>query len=300
MANNQAPCATIAEVAAELNGRVRGRAIGDLQEIRRLLKGHARAPARKLFDSRTTFDSYAFHVGGRTELQFNIGLESDDEDLRYGVAFSLETSQALPDIGVLERSVSRFNDFLTSHAGEYGDLRMWHQADGSPSSTQYPPSPIPGERFRPGVFIFLGELRPRINIDYDRILDVFDRLLPLYRYVEGSASYPAIAPVDGAFNFVPGCTVKPARTTASVTLRELDVFLRHNEIQLALYRYLTSKYGDVVSTEQANGGGARIDAVLQLGSDYWFYEIKTALSARGCVREGLAQLLEYSFWPSLQ
>jgi hypothetical protein len=39
---------------------------------------------------------------------------------------------------------------------------------------------------------------------------------------------------------------------------------------------------------------------LQLGSEYWFYAIKTALSARGCVREGLAQLPEYSFWPRLQ
>jgi hypothetical protein len=70
-------------------------------------------------------------------------------------------------------------------------------------------------------------LRPRINIDYDRILDVFDRLLPLYSYAEGATSYPAIARVDGVFTFVPGCTVKPAKTTASVAHRELDVFLRH-------------------------------------------------------------------------
>lgn len=69
MPTDQAPYAAVAEAAAELNQRARGRAIGD---------------------SRTTFDSYAFHVGGRTELQFNIGLESGDEDLRYGVAFSLE------------------------------------------------------------------------------------------------------------------------------------------------------------------------------------------------------------------
>ena len=300
MPNDQAPYATIAEVAAELNERARARAIGDLQEIRRQLKGHPRLPTRKLFDSRTTFDSYAFHVGGRTELQFNIGLESGDEDLRYGIAFSLETNQTLPDIGVLKRSVSRFNDFLTSHPGEYGDLRMWHQADGSRSSAHYPPGPIPRELFRRGVFIFLGELRSRMNIDYDRILDVFDRLLPLYRYVEGTASYPAIAPVDGVFTFVPGCTVRPARTTASVAQRELDVFLRHNEIQLALVRHLQNKYGDVVRDELPNGTGARIDVVLRLGSEYWFYEIKTALSARGCVREGLAQLLEYSFWPRLQ
>jgi hypothetical protein len=34
----------------------------------------------------------------------------------------------------------------------------------------------------------------------------------------------------------------PAGATASVAQRELD---RHNEIQLALYRQLTSKYGGV-------------------------------------------------------
>jgi hypothetical protein len=217
MPNDQAPYATIAEVAAELNERARGRAIGDLQELRRELKGHSRLPTRKLFDSRAILDGYAFHVSGRTELQFNIGLESGDQDLRYGVAFSLETSQSLPDINVLKPSVGRFNDFLTNNPREYADLRMWHQADGSRSSPTYPPSPIPPALFRTGVFIFLGKLRPRMNIDYDRILDVFDRLLRLYRYAEGATAYPATAPVDGAFTFVPGCTVKAAKTTASRT-----------------------------------------------------------------------------------
>ena len=91
-------CRMISRRTAELNERARGRAVGDLQEIRRELKEHPRLLTHNLFDSRTTFDSYAFHVGGRTELQFNIGLESGDEDLRYGVAFSLETNQTLPDI----------------------------------------------------------------------------------------------------------------------------------------------------------------------------------------------------------
>lgn len=36
------------------------------------------------------------------------------------------------------------------------------------------------------------------------------------------------------------------------------------------------------------------------GDRYWFYEIKTALSARACIREALAQLLEYSYWPRAQ
>ena len=34
--------------------------------------------------------------------------------------------------------------------------------------------------------------------------------------------------------------------------------------------------------------------------EYWFYEIKTALTARACLREAIGQLLEYGFWPGAQ
>jgi hypothetical protein len=34
--------------------------------------------------------------------------------------------------------------------------------------------------------------------------------------------------------------------------------------------------------------------------EHTFYEIKTASSAQGCIREGLAQILEYSYWPGSQ
>jgi hypothetical protein len=37
--------------------------------------------------------------------------------------------------------------------------------------------------------------------------------------------------------------------------------------------------------------------VVRRGERFWFYEIKTSISARGCIREGLAQLLEYCLWP---
>ncbi len=33
---------------------------------------------------------------------------------------------------------------------------------------------------------------------------------------------------------------------------------------------------------------------------YWFYEIKTALTPRACLREAIGQLLEYGFWPGAQ
>lgn len=35
-------------------------------------------------------------------------------------------------------------------------------------------------------------------------------------------------------------------------------------------------------------------------NEYWFYEIKTALTPRACLREAIGQLLEYGFWPGGQ
>src|SRR5207245_824534 len=100
----------------------------------------------------------------------------------------------------------------------------------------YSPGPILPELVRPHVFIFLGALQPvSASVNCDQLLDLFDRLLPLYEYVEGDASYPTISAADGHFHFVPGCTPKPIATTASVAEQTLDVLLRHNELQVALY-----------------------------------------------------------------
>ncbi len=109
---------------------------------------------------------------------------------------------------------------------------------------------------------------------------------------------------ESGFHFQSGYTEGRARTTANVPGRELDVNLRHNLLREALHRALSQCFGaDAVGTrELPNGIGGRIDAVVeQGGGDYWFYEIKTALSsARACIREALGQLLEYAYWPGAQ
>jgi hypothetical protein len=144
-------------------------------------------------------------------------------------------------------------------------------------------------------------LQPTDQIDYELVLDDFDRLLPLYRFVEGKDAYPTVAETKGKFQFKPGCTVKAAATKASVANRQLDVDLRHNEIQYALHNHLTSLHGaNAVGTERPSGTGGKIDVVVRNGDGYWFYEIKTAMSARACVLDALAQVLEYSFWPGAQ
>lgn len=294
---------TIAEIAAELNARSEGHPIGRLQELRRELHNGGRLPTRKLFDGRSIFDDYAFHVGGRSELQFNIGFENIERErwFRYGVALSLQPGRNLPDINVLLPKIGRFNEFLYTYPREFSDLRMWHYSSGI-RTDNHPPSPIPPEIVRPHCFIFLGVLQGAdVGVDCNRMLDLFDRLLPLYQYVEGDAAYPFTSVADGRFVFVPGCTVKAVATTATVSERALDVRLRHNELQHALHRYLAAEYGEAeVGTELNSGGGTRIDLVVRRDPAYWFYEIKTASSARGCIREALAQLLEYSFWPGVQ
>ena len=54
---------------------------------------------------------YAFHVGGRDELQFNVGF--DEEELRWGVAISLQASQAIPNpVEELSPKLDRLSEFI--------------------------------------------------------------------------------------------------------------------------------------------------------------------------------------------
>src|SRR5205085_10939251 len=93
--------------------------IGTLQWLRAELKGRQRTRSTIFDIDRTVFTRpdghvYAFHYGGRTELQFNLGSEwfGNNLYLRHGVAFSFELSQTLPSVTDLLPSVARFNQFM--------------------------------------------------------------------------------------------------------------------------------------------------------------------------------------------
>jgi hypothetical protein len=283
----------------ELNARAVNFDIGALQLIRKETKGHKRLPTRKIFAENSIFGDYAYHSGGRTELQFNVGLELIDEVpcFRHGLAFSLETNQTLPSIDVLIPKVERFNEFFRLQPDEYADFELWHYR-GPKRSRNYAPGPIPHPWIEEDVFICLGKVYPVGDTDPALILTDFDRLLPLYRFVEGESSFPALPDALAGFQFKPGCSLKSASTSAARGAGRLDVQLRHNVLEFALYRELANQYGeDSVGTERPSGNGTRIDLVVQHRGEYWFYEIKTGASARACIREALAQLLEYAYWP---
>jgi hypothetical protein len=289
----------IANVAATLNELASSHPIGHLQEIRKDLKGFVRKPSDKIFSSQTINADWAFHHGGRTELQFNIGRELSDagEELRHGVAFSFETSPTLPDINVLVPRAVLFNDYLRSNPKDFGDMRMWHWY--KMRSSDRLPGPISESLAAKGVFVFLGKRQPANSIDLDLILTDFDRLLPLYRYVESGGTHePVPLPAKTGFVFKAGCSPKLGAATATLAAKVLDLELRHNILQDKLAQHLIAEYGvENVSTEHPSGAGTRIDVVVRQTDQYRFYEIKTARSPRVCLREAVGQLLEYGYWP---
>lgn len=288
-------------IVSNINVKAKKHAIGDLARIRKELKGKKRLP-RDIFPKPTTFDTYAFHYGGRKELQFNIGLEGDDcSELRYGVAFSLETNQSLPSINVLIPKIRFFNDFMQLYSEKYGDMRMWHYKNGL-RSTDYMPGPLSLDIVIEGVFIFLGNRQKLDRLDYELILDDLDRLLPLYKYVESNGNLqPILAVSKEPFKFRPGFTSWASTTKVSQMEKQLDITLRHNILKEALCENLVKKYGAKnVGAEQPNGAGTSIDVVVRHRTDFWFYEIKTADSPRACLRQAIGQLLEYAFWPGAQ
>lgn len=291
--------ADIRTIAYQLNANAERYQIGGLQELRKELKGFTRRPGSVLFSDQTIFDAYAFHHGGRSELQFNIGFDgSDGKSLRHGIAFSFEPSQTLPDIDDLRPQVRLFNEYLTLYPNRFSRMRMWHW-EGGARSADYMPSPIPTERIANRVFVFLGMKNPMPQVDTDEILRDFDDLLPLYSYVIGGGmKAPLDAVSEVAFSFKPGCTIKKLTAAPYTKNDPVNGELRHNALQLKLYEMLVAEFGkDAVGTELPTGNGTRIDVVLKHVTGMWFYEIKTFHSPRACIRDAIGQLLEYSHWP---
>ena len=92
----------IREICNELNSRSKSYQVGKLQRLRSKIKDISRPKTLNIFSDQTIDEDWAFHSGGRTELQFNIGTEK--EGFRYGLALSLQLSRTLPKINRDTRS----------------------------------------------------------------------------------------------------------------------------------------------------------------------------------------------------
>ena len=107
------------------------------------------------------------------------------------------------------------------------------------------------------------------------------------------------APVD-PFSFLAGHKRRKTGSTKKGAPKEaVSARLLHNELQNALFDILVAQYGvDNVGTELGSGSsGTSVDLVVKDGEHFDFYEIKTSASVKKCLRQAIAQLLEYAYWP---
>ena len=276
---------------------------GRLQDIRKQRRPLGRQPTRFPFGSTTR--EWAHHVGGWSELQFNVA--SDDGHLRWGIAISLQPSASLRDPSVMYPKLARLARFLEAHS-EYLRNRgyvMWDyrgSGDNRTRSLDRAPQPFSAHFYEWGDFVFLGKHAPFESFAADTVLRDFDRLLPLYEFVEFEPdAAPPLLSKPGVFAFVPD---KPSlsqpivnRTRAVKTPAEIDVSRRHEILQQVLKRNLINKPGVQVATELSDARGGSIDLVVCCDGELEFYEIKTAATAKQCVREAMGQLLEYAYRP---
>lgn len=157
-------------------------------------------------------------------------------------------------------------------------------------------APITDEHVESSHFIMLGRWTGETEVDIQEILQTFDRLLPLYAYVESER--PLILP-NAPPPFHAGCPPFVLTATTSIPARTIDVARRHKALQRILFDCLSAESGsENVRIEHKLELGVSVDAAVQTTAGLTFYELKVAPSVQACMRAAIGQLLEYAYWPS--
>jgi len=294
---------SIKAIATSINDLASTHEFGAFQQIRSRIEGK-KSVRSVIFDisKKSVNEEYgwAFHTGGREELQFNIGIEEEEKRFRYGVAFSLETSRTLPSIDPLRPKVERFNEFVRMNLASFEDFRMWVWRDGKIIKRDTAVRVITEDEIEERTFIFMGKSKPLDSIDIPEILDCFQELLRLYCFVESSSDEGRrlIESVNGdlPFSFHERLSIGGAHTSMDRPAKSISVTLRSNQIKQRLSEILKDSAAGRIGDEIPSGSGGRIDLVCLLPSgEHDFYEIKPSTLARHAIREALPQLLEYAY-----
>ena len=291
----------ITEIAQNLNKMSSAYDFDRLIDLRKELRG-LKMLRRDIFTSQTINPKYAFHNGGRRETQFNFGYEEERNLFRFGIAFSLEPSHTLPDpAGVFRSRIAKFNEYITLNKQYFEDMYIWAYIKGKPVLNITPLTCIDMRLVEVNSFIFIGKYvgLSKFQVStrlYEEILETFDRLLPIYEYIE--SDHKSLKEVP-KFIFKPGKHHRIHKTIKRTKASEKEIILKHAKMVDNVFEQFIIKYGeDNVSVENISTSGTSIDLVLRKKSSYIFYEFKTSQSLRETIREALSQLLEYSYYPS--
>ena len=167
-----------------------GYRIAQLQRTRKHLRGLGCQAGSGIFqfDRHENQDKdYAYHWGGRDELQFNVRFldQADGNYIEYGLAFSLDTVRGMSIIGRMLNRITRFNQFVERYSSGFENYRLGLtrprqdiiiKSDGIPT--------IHNGWIEDGNFISFFNLNkePADPLGVHNILSEFDKLLPLYEY----------------------------------------------------------------------------------------------------------------------
>lgn len=292
----------ISVIATEINKIAHSFDFGKLPEIRKRLTG--KNVHSMIFNVKNKSvndeEGWAFHTGGREELQFNIGFEKEEKRFRFGVAFSLEPSRDMHDIAPFRSKIDRFNEYIRLNASDLDSFRMWIWRKNEIIKYDSAVRAITDSEVQMPNFIFLGKAVPLDSINNSEIGHTFDKLLPLYCFVESAQTSESLHEKEAfnpPFEFKERLIIGKTHTSKSVTAGLLNIAMLSNQIKAKLCEELrkadsTLKLGD----EIPSGNGGKIDLVSLFPSgQYEFYEIKPAILARHAIREALPQLLEYAY-----
>jgi hypothetical protein len=292
----------IKKIAENINLQAKNYEMGKFQEIRKEIKGLNKSHTLKIFSSMTIYEDYAFHDGGRTEIQYNIGLEKDENEnelLRYGLAFSLEPGKTLPDVSILFPKIRKLNYLIKGQPDLFAGYKMWSYNQDGRSET-LPVHEIPSSLIQQKVFIFFGKLMPFSKIDYTEILTTFDEMLPIYADITTDNNTRDMLEKSSGknqFKFIKTNVSLPASRNYTSRQISIDIDIRHSKIQEILMDKLIDEFGNENVSLEHPIFGNKIDIVVKDKGKIYFYEIKTALTARECVSQAMGQILDYSFWP---
>jgi hypothetical protein len=285
------------EIAFEINKRSTEYEIGNLQSIRKDIRGSKRQSGSLIFvdNPKSLTEDWAYHFGGRSEIQYNIGFEN--EGFRYGLAFSLETSQSLPKIDIFYPKILKLNCLIREQPDFFKEFKMWNWI-GDKRSEFSEVIEIQQSLINKGTFIFFGKILPIDKIDIDEVLQTFDKLLWVYKTIENSILEPIKSvhskPITGLV-FNNKARTLPQIANYTTVEREINVDIRHSYLQELLQSELIKQFGEENVGVENFLNGNRIDIVVKQNKDFHFYEVKTASSAKSCVRQAIGQLFEYAF-----
>ncbi len=150
--------------------RAQQRPIAQLQQLRAMHR-QRRSVGGGIFRKNTTSEKSAYHFGGRSELQFNIGRDKHG-NFRYGVGLSTQPSRDFQDVTIIYPLMDRLKRALEEAAATATEFDDTYELHGDLSDKT------------PGKFVFFGNIiRDGTPPNITDILDTFDALIPLYERV---------------------------------------------------------------------------------------------------------------------